>query len=80
MKTSEIRAQLHNFIEAAEEKKVKAIYTLFEEEIAQSGEYSNTLKDELDRRYDDYKKGRKMVSAGEMSKEIKKILTSDKTK
>jgi len=35
MRTAIIRQKLHQFIETAEEKKVRAIYALFEDEIAQ---------------------------------------------
>jgi hypothetical protein len=52
MKTTAIRQRLHQFIETAEEKKVKAIYTLFEDEITQDEwEYTDEFKAELDRRY-----------------------------
>ncbi|CAN5590521.1 hypothetical protein BH11BAC3_BH11BAC3_21910 [soil metagenome] len=35
MTTAAIRQQLHNYLEVAEDKKLKAIYTMMEEEIKQ---------------------------------------------
>jgi hypothetical protein len=52
MRTSTIRQKLHQFIETAEDKKVKAIYALFEDEIAQDElEYTDEFKAELDCRF-----------------------------
>ena len=39
MKTSELKEKLHNYIETAQEKKLKAIYTMVEEEIDQTNDY-----------------------------------------
>ncbi|MBD0351223.1 MAG: hypothetical protein ICV65_08730 [Flavisolibacter sp.] len=51
---------MHHFIVTAEEKKIKAIYTLFEDEIEQDEwEYADEFKAELDRRYDYYKMAEK---------------------
>ena len=81
MKTTAIRQRLHQFIETAEEKKVKAIYTLFEDEITQDEwEYTNEFKAELDLRYAHYKNGGKMISAAETDKQVKKLLKTGKKK
>ncbi len=81
MKASTIRERLHRFIETAEEKKVKAIYTLFEDEIEQDEwEYTDEFKAELDRRYDYYKNGGKMITAAEADKQIKDLLKKGKQK
>ncbi len=76
MTTVAIRQQLHNYLEVAGDKKVKAIYTMMEEEIKESAvEYTDEFKAELDRRYADYKSGRsKMFTAAESKKRIQKIL------
>jgi len=75
MKTTAIRQRLHQFIETAEEKKVKAIYTLFENEIIQDEwEYSDKFKAELDRRYKYYKNGGKMVSASQSARRVRELL------
>ncbi len=76
MTTSAIRQQLHNYLEVAEDKKIKAIYTMMAEEIKErSVDYTNEFKAELDLRYADYKSGNaKMITAAESKKRIKKIL------
>lgn len=81
MTTTAIRKQLHSYLEVAEDKKVKAIYTMMEEEIKESAvEYTDEFKVELDKRYADYKSGKaKMVTAGESRKRIQKILKAVRT-
>ena len=75
MRTSTIRQKLHQFIETAEEKKVKAIYALFEDEIAQDElEYTDEFKAELDRRFAYYKNGGKMITAKDADKLISELL------
>jgi endonuclease III-like uncharacterized protein len=75
MTTVALREKLHKFIDSIEEKKVKAIYTLFENEIEQDMEYSDEFKAELDKRMEYYRNGGKMVSAAEMKKRLKAIRT-----
>jgi putative addiction module component (TIGR02574 family) len=57
MRTTQIRQHLHDYIDTAEDKKLKAIYTLLENEITDDNQLSQAQKDELDKRYSDYKKG-----------------------
>lgn len=74
MKISSIRQMLHQFIEKAEDKKLKAMYTLFEEEIKQAEwEYTEEFKNTLNERYSDYLKGGKMVSIEEANKRIENL-------
>jgi hypothetical protein len=73
MTTLALREKLHKFIDSIEEKKVKAIYTLFENEIEQGVEYSEEFKAELDKRVEYYRNGGKTVSATEMKKRLKAI-------
>ena len=74
MTTVALRQKLHQFIDTIEEKKIKAIYTLFENEIEQSEVvYTDEFKAELDRRVEYYKNGGKMVSPTEMNKRIRAI-------
>ena len=81
MRTEAIRQKLHQFIETAEEKKVKAIYILFEDEITQHDwEYTDEFKKELDSRYNYYKNGGKMISATDADKQIKGLLKKGKKK
>jgi hypothetical protein len=81
MKATIIRQRLHHFIETAEEKKVKAIYTLFEDEITRDEwEYTDKFKADLDRRYDYYKNGGKMISSAQADKEIKSLVSKVRKK
>jgi hypothetical protein len=74
MRTATIRQKLHQFIETAEEKKVKAIYALFEDEIAQDQwEYTDEFKADLDKRIAYYKGGGKMISAKDANKQINEL-------
>jgi hypothetical protein len=57
MRTAQIRQQLHEYIDSAEDKKLKAIYTLVENDIADEFIFTAEQKEELDRRYDDYQNG-----------------------
>lgn len=79
METVDIRQKLHKFIDAVEDKRAEAIYTLFEGEIERDDlelEYSEEFKAELDSRYDYYKNGGKMVNAQEADEQIRMILQS----
>ena len=73
MTTVALREKLHKFIDSIEEKKVKAIYTLFENEIEQDEEYSEEFRAELDKRVEYYRNGGKTVSSTEMKKRLKAI-------
>lgn len=81
MTTVSIRKKLARYMQVADDKKVKAIYALFEEEIEQEEiEYTDEFKTELDRRYEYYKNGGKMTSAAAANKQITKILQTGKRK
>ncbi|WP_428328576.1 hypothetical protein [Mucilaginibacter sp.] len=67
MRTTQIRQQLHDYIDSAEDKKLKAIYTLLESEFPGDYKLSTEQKKELDKRADDHKLG------------IGKIFTWDET-
>ena len=76
-----IRQKLANYIQVANDKKVKAVYALLEDDIEQEElEYTDEFKAELDKRYAYYKNGGKMVSAVEANKQIKKVLQSGNSK
>jgi putative addiction module component (TIGR02574 family) len=58
MTTKDIRQKLHEYIDSASDKKVKAFYVIVEDEIDDT--YENPLEDpsfvaEMDRRYEQYK-------------------------
>jgi hypothetical protein len=65
MTTTAIRQKLQTFFETADDKKVRAMYTLFEHEIEDGNwQYTDEFKAELDRRTAAYKNGTaKLISA-----------------
>ena len=78
MTTLKIRQKLHSYLELADDKKLKAIYTFLEHDINETAtEYTPELKKELDIRYEDYKNGNaKIVSASESKRRVNRILKS----
>ena len=82
MNTAMIRQQLHNYLEVANDKKVKAIYTMVEQEIEEAMlEYTADVRSELDKRDVDYKNGTaKVITAVESKKRIQRILKSGRKK
>jgi hypothetical protein len=76
MDTAAMRQKRHNYLEVAEDKKVKAIYTMMQESIKESAvDYSKEFKAELDARYEMYKDGSaKMISAKESKSRLQKII------
>jgi len=75
MSTVRIRQKLHNYLEIMDDKKVKALYFLFKDNIENiTIEYTQEFKEELERRYDFYKNGGKMISPEESNARIMKIL------
>jgi hypothetical protein len=74
MDTATIRQELHHYLEFADNKKIKALYVMVEDEIRDSAvEYTPEFKSELDRRVDYYLNGGKMVSPNEMNKRLQVI-------
>ncbi|HEY4288112.1 MAG TPA: hypothetical protein VGN00_13495 [Puia sp.] len=73
MTTATIRTKLADYIRIADEKKLKAIYVMVEDEIndAEPVNYTPGLKSELDRRVAHYLDGGKMVSPAEMNKRLR---------
>lgn len=80
MTTLAIRKKLADYLQVADDKKIKAMYALLENDIEQELAYSPALKKQLDASVSYYKKGGKMISASEAGKEIKKILQPVKRK
>ena len=75
MTTAIIRAKLADYIRVADEKKLKAIYVMVEDDInnAEPMTYTSTLKSELDRRVAHYLEGGKMITPGDMNKRLQSI-------
>lgn len=59
MKTIDIRQKLHHYIETAQDKKVKAIFAMVEEEIEETSDHWKDEKfvAELERRETSYRNG-----------------------
>jgi hypothetical protein len=71
MNTANIRKQLHDYPDVANDKKINAIYIVVEDEIKETlMEYTPELKAELDSRVNYYLKGGKMISPAEMNKRL----------
>lgn len=76
MNVSTLRNQLHQYLETASDKKVKAIYTIFESDLKNSIDFTQDLKDELDLRHSSYLDGSaKMFTAEESRTRINSILS-----
>lgn len=80
MNTANMRQELQSYLAVAEDKKVKALYTMMEGDIKESAiDYNDELKTELDSLYASCKSGKsKMISAAESKKHINKILNKIK--
>ena len=78
MTTLAIRQKLHSYLELADGKKLKAIYTFLADDINESAiKYTPELKKELDTRYAEYKKGSaKVITASESKRRVKRVLKS----
>jgi hypothetical protein len=77
MKTVEIREKLHHYIETAQDKKVKAIYAMVEDEIQETYDYWNDdeFLTELRRRQESYISGEaKTYTLQETMSDIKKAI------
>lgn len=81
MNTSTIRKKLQEYIKVADEKKVKAIYTIVENEINEMNQWWNDeqLIAELDKRSADLKSGRdKGVTWDELKKQLLRPIIKSK--
>ena len=76
MGTSQIRQRLHNYLEVANDRKLKALYAIMEDNINEASvEYTTEFTKELDNRYADYQAGKQqLVDADESKKRINSIL------
>ena len=74
MSTATIRERLYDYIRIADDKKLKAIYVLIEDDIKDTlVEYSAEFKADLDKRVNNYLKGGEMVTPNEMNKRLQRI-------
>lgn len=80
MTMASMRKKLSDYIETADDKKIKAIFTLVESDLTvneskipneyEPGNYSEEFKAELDKRYADYLNGEALVSEEEANYRI----------
>ncbi len=83
MSTTDIRQKLHNYIETAQDKKVKAIFAMVEEEIEENYNHwkDETFVAEINRREKNYLKGKtKAYTIEESVTRAKKSLQNAKRK
>lgn len=74
MNTADIKQELHNYLEIADDKKLEAIYIMVKDEIKDTAIiYTDEFKSELDRRVEHYLNGGKMISPEEMNKRLNVI-------
>ena len=81
MTVAAIKEKIHLFIENASDEKVKAVYSMIENDLGEnaSNGYSEEFMMELDRRIHEHNHGiSKPISADESKKRIRKILDSRK--
>lgn len=76
--TAAIRQKLHNYLEVADDKKVRAIYTMMETEVeSEVITYTDELKSVLNQRFADVRDGNaELVSEEESKERIYDILAS----
>ena len=83
MTTAAIREKLYDYIRIAEDDKVKAIYVMLEDTIAEDTEWwkDKTFTNELDERYMNYKNGKeKTYSLAEVDESIEALKQKRKAK
>jgi len=80
MNTNAIRQKLHSFLEVADDKKIKTIYSMIEAEIEDvSEDYSAELKAELDNRHEKYKTNQsKIITPQESKRRVQDILSKSR--
>jgi hypothetical protein len=80
MSTAEIRQKLHNYLESADDKVIKAMFTIMEKDIENNAlVYTSKLKSELSKRQKDYLDNNvRLVNQEDSKKRIRQILNENK--
>jgi hypothetical protein len=82
MSAASIREKLYDYIRVADEKKLKAIYSLLEDEIEETAEWwkDAAVVKELDKRYDNWLNEKEKAYTMEETAAYLKILKKTKAK
>ena len=83
MKTTALREKLYEYIRVADEKKVKAIYLMLEEDIVEKTEWwkDKPFTDELKQRYNNWKSGQERAfTTDEVKTSIQDMLATSRKK
>lgn len=75
-----LRDKIHHYIDTIEDKKLEAMYVLFENEIEEEDIYSDELKATLDARYTEYKLEGNVVNESDADYKINNLLQNLKNK
>lgn len=76
MNTGAIRDRLYDYIRVADDKKVRAIYTMLEDSISEEVKWweDNGIMDEFQKRYDDWNAGKeKSYLISDIDEDIKRL-------
>lgn len=80
MTLAAVKEKLHSYIDHADDKKLKAIYTLLERDIEAGDVIDEKMMKELDKRWEKYSSGKsKTYTLEESMKEIAKHRNSKKS-
>ena len=83
MTTAAIRHKLYDYIRVADDKKIKAIYTMLEDEIIEENKWwqDHAFTKELDNRFNEWKSGKeKGYTLEELDASIAHLKKNSKTK
>lgn len=83
MTIAALRDKLHNYIDVADDKKIKAIYMILEGDIEQKSEWwkDDAFVEELDERYEKWQKGEeKAYSIDEIKASVSRLKAKRKAK
>ena len=79
MTLAAVREKLHEYIDHADDNKVKAMFTLVENDMEPEHEFTEAELEELDKRREDYLSGKtKSIPWEESRKKIRKYLENKK--
>lgn len=78
--SSTIKEKLHQYIDSAEERKLYAIYIMLEDEIEYEEDYTDEFKNELDKRFAEYKLDGVAIEAAAAKERIDSLMQKLKSR